>query len=203
MNPKRYAIEPGDRFGRLVVISGERMPPSNRVFWTCRCDCGRLTTVRNDHIVGKRVVSCGCWNHEAMSEPERIARFWEQVDKTSDCWIWRGPMKSTGYGQINWGKTEDGKKIVRYAHRVSYELSVGPIPTGLTLDHLCRNTVCVNPEHLEPVTQSENTRRGGNGRKTHCSRGHRFTTDNTYVRPDGTGWRGCRACADLRQKGLL
>ncbi|MDP9224875.1 MAG: HNH endonuclease [Actinomycetota bacterium] len=85
------------------------------------------------------------------------------------------------------------------AHRVAYELLVGPIPEGLTLDHLCRNTSCVNPQHLEPVTVRENVLRGmgwgaKNKRKTHCHRGHPFDAKNTLRIPGGT--RKCRTCAN-------
>lgn len=68
----------------------------------------------------------------------------------SGCWIWQGSVSNTGYGRIG----------SRYAHRVSYERSNGPIPDGLTIDHLCRTTLCVNPDHLEPVTHRENVLRG-------------------------------------------
>jgi hypothetical protein len=120
-------------------------------------------------------------------------RFLAKVDMSvpEACWPWTAAKTSCGYGKIGVaGRT-------RPAHRVSYELFVGPIPEGLTLDHLCRNPACVNPEHLEPVTQRENTRRGvspaaHNARKTHCSRGHELQGDNCYV--DAVGKRHCRTC---------
>lgn len=82
------------------------------------------------------------------------------------------------------------------AHRVAYELFVGPIPEGLTLDHLCRVRHCVNPLHLEPVTRGENTRRNDsapsqNARKTHCIRGHALIPENLYPRKYG---RQCKLC---------
>jgi hypothetical protein len=83
-------------------------------------------------------------------------------------------------------------------HRVAYELLVGPIPEGLELDHLCRNTRCVNPEHLEPVTGRENLMRAvsswaaKNAAKTHCPQGHPYDEENTKVKRDGG--RACRAC---------
>lgn len=83
-------------------------------------------------------------------------RFWEKVQKTDDCWLWTASVKPAGYGQFT---VEDQKPPV-YAHRFSYEQLVGPIPDGLTLDHLCANRRCVNPDHLEPVPMAENTRRG-------------------------------------------
>lgn len=85
-------------------------------------------------------------------------------------------------------------------HRLSYEVLRGPIPDGLTLDHLCRNPTCCNPDHLEPVTSKENIRRGTQGQwqaaKTHCVRGHAFTAENTY-RPPGKKERACRECARI------
>ena len=68
------------------------------------------------------------------------------------------------------------------AHRWSYEHHVGPIPEGLTVDHLCRNTSCVNPEHMEVVTREENAYRGSRNKdKTHCDKGHELTAANVYV----------------------
>jgi hypothetical protein len=79
------------------------------------------------------------------------------------------------------------------AHRVAYELVIGQIPAGLELDHLCRNVVCVNPAHLEPVTRAENMRRRS-AAQTHCKHGHEFTPENTYYYWHGGRHRACRAC---------
>lgn len=122
-----------------------------------------------------------------------IKRFWSKVDKTGTCWLWTACLNSAGYGQF-WVKD----RIV-YAHRIAYELLVGPIPVGLELDHLCRSPACVNPAHLEPVTHKENIQRGHvqnngahNKNKTHCPEGHPYSKKNTYVMKNGG--RMCRAC---------
>jgi hypothetical protein len=131
-------------------------------------------------------------------------RFWAKVDRNGPvpeyaphlgpCWMWAGaPNRDGGYGTH---RTKTGRPV---AHRYAYELLVGPIPDGLDLDHLCRVRMCVNPEHLEPVTRLVNNRRGRrnqNGFKTHCDRGHEFTPENTYRKPNGG--RSCRECARMR-----
>src|SRR6185369_14504566 len=80
--------------------------------------------------------------------PHRYRRFLMQIDLSADdCWPWLGVRDSDGYGMVRW--KEDGRLFQRGAHRVAYDLLVGPIPDGLELDHLCRNRLCVDPEHLE------------------------------------------------------
>lgn len=111
------------------------------------------------------------------------------------CWLWLG-AEQRGYGYI--GRTP--------AHRRAYETFVGPIPAGLHIDHLCSVRACVNPAHLEPVTQEENNRRAyarmrsagvvrrvsEEKRKTHCKAGHEFSAENTLTIPTRPGWRICR-----------
>lgn len=126
-------------------------------------------------------------------------RFWDKVHKTGDCWIWTAQKDHSGYGVTD--SKKDGKRTRKQAHRVAYELTIGRIPEGLVLDHLCRNPPCVNPRHLEPVPQAINVYRGDsptakNRIKTHCSRGHEFTTENTYKSRWG---RQCRTCNKARE----
>ena len=122
----------------------------------------------------------------------------QRIERRPDgCWQWQMKLTTGGYGK--W--CHDGR--VTPAHRRVYELLVGPIPDGLDLDHLCRNRGCVNPEHLEPVTNRENVLRGisphaRNARRTHCAQGHEFTAEN--IRRDARGHRQCRECARLRSQ---
>lgn len=78
-----------------------------------------------------------------------------EMGHSTPCWVWSGPLTNRGYGQIKLDQ-----RTCKRSHRVMYEREVGPIPAGLTLDHLCRVRACINPEHLEPVTIAENVRRG-------------------------------------------
>ncbi len=117
--------------------------------------------------------------------------FWYYVEKSAGCWLYQGGLTEDGYGVYR-----HERRSVR-AHRHAYELLVGPIPPGRQLDHLCRGRNCVNPAHLEPVTPRENTMRGltitaANAAKRACANDHPFTSENTYIRPDGA--RGCREC---------
>jgi hypothetical protein len=104
------------------------------------------------------------------------------------CWGHRLKRGQWGYRQAKVGRKHN--KL----HRLIYEHLRGPIPEGLVLDHLCRNTGCCNPDHLEPVTNSENASRGGRPRPkpTHCPRGHAYLPDNFCVNGNGTLY--CRRC---------
>ena len=133
--------------------------------------------------------------------PQEALRFvgeiaWFDGPMSTACWLWTGESTEDGYASI-----ERNRKHIR-VHRMVYEAVVGPIPSGLVTDHLCRVRACINPSHLEPVTRLENFRRGFshiamNGRKAHCKRGHPFDIPNTRLkRGGGRLHRICLACRD-------
>lgn len=127
----------------------------------------------------------------ALPEP-----FWDKIDQRPDgCWHWTGSINGAGYGRF--GRGQYGSRI---AHRLTYLALVGPIPDGLTLDHLCRVRHCVNPDHLDPVTHAENMRRGHWAEATHCANGHPWDKPNMYR--DREGKRRCRACKRQRMREL-
>lgn len=126
-------------------------------------------------------------------------RFWASVKKGSarSCWPWTAGLFPNGYGNFGFFDRSTGQGGHVQAHRVAVTLARGPIPEGLTVDHLCKNKVCVNPAHLEVVTAAENALRGDgpparNARKTHCIRGHPLITGNIYGAKQGR--RRCRRC---------
>ena len=120
-----------------------------------------------------------------------------EAEPNSGCWIWIGATSgSNDYGLCY----PQSKKM--FAHRWSFEYAHGPIPSGMTIDHLCRVRRCVNPSHMEVVTNEVNVLRGRghtaiNARKIVCSAGHPFDERNTRIRPS-TRWRACRECNRLR-----
>ncbi len=123
------------------------------------------------------------------------------VNPETACWVWTGLMRNKLYGGLNF------KKSRKLAHRVSYETFVGPIPKGLVIDHLCRETRCVNPHHLQPVSNKENILRGSghcsvNSKKTHCKRGHEFTPENTrlYKQYRDNNRRECIECKKMHNR---
>ncbi len=138
-----------------------------------------------------------------------VERFWAKVDKNgplwngTQCWLWLGFTSDrhghpNGYGSMSYRFTR------MPAHRFSWELRNGRIPSGLTLDHLCRNKTCVNPEHLEAVSLPINILRSDtvtamNKRKTHCPKGHPYDLLNTYFCPNK---RRCRICDYERNKSI-
>lgn len=159
-----------------------------------------------------RVLKRLCLEHWMLLRSEKRARcprrleakrdwrekFWERVPVGPGCWEWAGSVSATGYGKFY----VDGPRL---AHRVAYELTRGPIPDGLQIDHLCRNRRCVNPAHLEAVTQRVNILRGEgpcakHARKTQCINGHDLSPENLYFyrQANGDHTRVCRTCVRIR-----
>lgn len=138
-----------------------------------------------------------------MSEIERFTAKFKKL--SNGCWEWQASKSGKGYGYFYCKETGVGR-----AHRFSYQHYVGPIPKDYVIDHLCRNTSCVNPEHLEAVTSGENVLRGIgvtalNAKKTHCKSGHPFVGENVSVRTLKRNgrmetMRVCRECRILLQK---
>jgi hypothetical protein len=117
----------------------------------------------------------------------------------SGCLLFTGGLTKDGYGQL-----KAGPGAPKYTHRLMYEMFVGPIPEGMTIDHLCRVRHCAAPAHLEVVTKKVNTLRGvapvaANAKATHCIRGHEFDLINTRYRTDRPG-RVCRTCERARNQ---
>lgn len=130
-------------------------------------------------------------------------RIWPKVAKTEGCWEWAGAKNDKGYGVI---RVQIGSRTrILRVHRVVYEMLVGPIAPGLTLDHLCRNRKCCNPADLEPVTKRVNILRGvglaaQRAKQTHCIHGHEFSEENTCFSGLTGRQRACRTCARIRSR---
>jgi hypothetical protein len=127
-----------------------------------------------------------------------------KVDPSTGCWNWTRYLDKDGYGKASWRFYKTHR-----AHRVAYFSLVGDIPSGLQIDHLCRNRRCCNPHHLELVTLADNVRRGLAGKaaglrmamKTHCPKGHEYAGDNLHIsRYRGGTHRECRACDRERSR---
>jgi hypothetical protein len=98
-------------------------------------------------------------NYPQRRKTPVIDRVVKHLDMTGDCWVWTGATLPNGYGLVGNGRTREEGSRNSYVHRAVYEAVVGPIPDGLTIDHLCFTRACVNPDHLEVVTRSENISR--------------------------------------------
>ncbi len=137
-----------------------------------------------------------------FGDPRLPERFWSKVQPCpmSGCFIWTGTAPN-GYGQINW-RCEDGRFRRVSVHRLAVETAQGAIPTGMTVDHACPGTpnkLCVNPAHLEVVTNQENIRRyWERNPHTHCKNGHDIAVVGTYANGGKHRGRRCRACQSIQ-----
>lgn len=167
--------------------------------------CGAWFTDRPSAIASRHTCGRRCDAVRKTKGSTTLGKWLEdriQPEPNSGCWLWIGAPWGGGYGLAAHAalKAARGRKNGVVAHRAVYEFYCGPVASGLVLDHLCRNKGCVNPAHLEPVTQAENMRRGGvaaaraamQSAKTHCKHGHEFTPENTYR--SGRGDRSCLIC---------
>lgn len=157
----------------------------------CACGCGKEVGITDAKGRPRRFL----WGHNGkLPAPVRL---WAKTAKTDGCWTWQGDHDRYGYGRLSVA----GHK--QKAHCLSYELAYGPIPGDLEIDHLCRNTGCVRPDHLEAVSHRINCLRGVgssavHARQTCCLKGHPFDLVNTSFGPDGA--RTCRTCNRDRER---
>lgn len=152
--------------------------------------CGKLYSRCAEHNA-KNMAFVAALAHERRCGIPHLARTFEEryvPEPNTGCWIWMGRLDRDGYGIISIA----GKS--RKAHRYAYQTMIGEIPYGMTIDHLCRHTFCVNPAHMDVVTAEENTRRGNASRvlSGQCRRGHRFMPR--------TG--GCKVCQRIRGRRM-
>lgn len=149
-------------------------------------ECGRPTRSRG--LCGRHYEHARVYG--TPDGPTTAERFWSKVNKSQGCWLWTAAVNARGYGKFKAERYE-------YAHRYAYRLMVGPIPPDMTLDHLCRTPLCVNPAHLEVVTALENRLRASRA-ITHCPHGHQYTAENTAT--GSRGERRCRECNRIRNR---
>lgn len=165
----------------------------------CKIDgCGRAHCARGlcrPHYVAAHKKGTVA-DHELVRPPamDEAERFFSKVNAAAPCWEWTGGVNENGYGRFTRAPGHLDRLV--YAHRWAWEHLVGPIPDGLTLDHLCRNSICVNPDHLEPVTQAVNSSRLGF--HIWCASGRHRLNEFGYTRPNGS--RFCGECSRERNR---
>lgn len=140
--------------------------------------------------------------HQLSLIEKDLNRLWSKVvvyPGDNACWGWADVLSTAGYAYLGVGGRK-GRKLL--ARRILYQLTIGPIPEGMDLDHLCRNRWCVRPDHQEPVPRRINLLRGQtvtarNARATHCPQGHRYDIFNTVLYYNR---RYCRTCSNIRRR---
>ena len=150
-------------------------------------------------LVGFGVMPKGVWER-----PSPEVRFWAKVQKTDGCWNWVGGkrrVKRLYYGVFGITHSYHNYETVP-AHRFSYELTRGAIPEDKELDHVCRNSLCVNPDHLEAVSHKVNMQRSSWALKTHCPKGHPLSGDNLAPYELKLGHRKCVICKQERRQNF-
>ena len=163
------------------------------------CDCGNVRKHRVYQIKAKRFVSCGCIKMELikqkLTKPVDV-RFWSKVKKQGDlqCWEWTARRNRAGYGTFKY------KNRTVLAHRVVFELLGKSIPSGMYVDHMCRNRACLNPQHLRFVTPEINALENSKGQsainksKNFCKNGHPLIEENLMQSKTRLIKRQCKIC---------
>lgn len=182
----------GQQFGQWTVIAEAQKGRGGKSRWLCRCICGTERVVYAYSLLGNGTQACGRHRFTDVAQipvsslrmtRREWARFHAKIDHKA-CWVWRGAKDQLGYGHARIG----GK--VYPAHRISYLVYKGNIAPGKEIDHLCRNSSCVHPDHLEAVTHAVNMARSMPATKTHCRNGHEFSGRNKRQRL-------CRICRNV------
>lgn len=179
--PRRYIV---GHIGNVLRTGGEGPNPGGM----CMCGCGKPAPIAKYSYADRGwVAGKPIQYHRGHHGRAQCAGY---AENEHGCWIWQGALDPNGYGKTK----HDGVTIG--AHRKVWMDERGEIPEGHHLHHACGNRACVNPDHLEPVTHTENVRRAWSSR-THCKNGHEFSPANTRWRGNG---RVCKACQRERQR---